>query len=116
VPPPPWEIVLHEKCEEWLDTEPDEVAEAIATALVPLRERGPSLGRPLVDTLKGAPIPNLKELRVQVGGRPYRILFAFDPSRRAVLLVGGDKGTDEKRWYEVHIPIAVERAKHHGIG
>jgi hypothetical protein len=50
----------------------------------------------------------MKELRVQHDGNPYRILFAFDPQRQAVLLIGGSKGGD-KRWYEKNIPIADRR-------
>ena len=46
----------------------------------------------------------------------WRILFAFDRKRRAVLLVGGNKGPTGKRWYDVNVPIAVQRAKRHGIG
>ena len=73
-----------------------------------LEEQGPSIGRPYVDTIKGSDLPNMKELRVQHAGLPYRILFAFDPKRQAVLLVGGNK-TEDKRWYEINIPIADKR-------
>ena len=47
----------------------------------------------------------MRELRVQHEGRPYRILYAFDPRRCAILLIGGDK-TSDKRWYDVHVPVA----------
>jgi len=70
-----------------------------------LEQRGPVLGRPHVDTIRGSRHPNMKELIVQHAGRPYRVLFAFDPRRCAILLIGGDK-TGNDRWYEEHIPIA----------
>jgi hypothetical protein len=73
-----------------------------------LEEQGASLGRPYADTIKGSTLTNMKELRVQHDGNPYRILFVFDPQRQAVLLVGGNKGGD-KRWYEKNIPIAERR-------
>ncbi len=73
-----------------------------------LEEQGALLGRPYVDTIKGSAFTNLKELRVQHDGNPYRILFAFDPQRQAVLLIGGNKGGD-KRWYEKNIPTADRR-------
>ena len=66
------------------------------------------MGRPYADTIKGSTFTNMKELRVQHDGNPYRILFVFDPQRQAVLLVGGNKGGD-KRWYEKNIPIAERR-------
>lgn len=47
----------------------------------------------------------MHELRIQHAGRPYRVLYAFDPKRAAILLIGGDK-TGHKRWYEVHVPLA----------
>jgi hypothetical protein len=75
-------------------------------------EHGPNLRRPYADTLKGSKISNLKELRVQHKGDHYRILFAFDPKREALLLVGGDK-TGDKRWYDKMIPLAEKIfAKH----
>jgi hypothetical protein len=73
-----------------------------------LEEQGASLGRPYVDTIKGSAFTNMKELRVQHDGNPYRILFAFDPQRQAVLLIGGNKRGD-KRWYEKNIPIGDRR-------
>lgn len=73
---------------------------------------GPSLGRPHVDGVKGSGFGNMKELRVQVAGKPWRILFAFDPIRGAVLLLGGDK-TGDARWYKVHVPIADARFRRH---
>jgi hypothetical protein len=77
-----------------------------------LKQEGPLLGRPYVDTIQGSQYPNLKELRVQHAGEPWRILFAFDPIRQAIVLVGGNK-TGDKRWYKKNIPIAEQRfAKH----
>lgn len=62
--------------------------------------------------LGGARHSNMKELIVQHAGRPYRILFAFDPRRCAILLIGGDK-TGSERWYEDHIPIADQLYDEH---
>ena len=66
---------------------------------------GPLLGRPHADTLRGSRISNMKELRIQHDGRPYRVLFAFDPRRSAMLLIGGDK-TGNDRWYQEYVPKA----------
>ena len=77
-----------------------------------LQLEGPLLGRPYVDTLKGSQYPNLKELRVQHRGEPWRIFFAFDPLRQAIVLVGGNK-TGDKRWYEKNMPIAENRFAQH---
>lgn len=77
-----------------------------------LRTNGPQLGRPYADTVNGSEYKNMKELRVQIDGNPWRVLFAFDPRRCAILLVGGNKGGD-KRWYKTHIPIADQRFKRH---
>jgi len=87
--------------------------ELLAHALL-LREFGPSLGRPTVDTLNGSRYPNLKELRFTWAGEVWRVAFAFDPARQAVLLVGGDKaGGDQKRFYKWLISMADERYGKH---
>lgn len=70
-----------------------------------LEQRGPALGRPHVDSVKGSKHSNMKELIVQHAGRPYRVLFALDPRRCVILLIGGDK-TGNKRWYEEYVPVA----------
>jgi hypothetical protein len=67
----------------------------------------PTIGN-VIDTLKASAFKNLKELRIQYQGEPWRILFAFDPKRQAILLVGGNK-TGNDRWYQKNIPIAEER-------
>ena len=107
-----WEVRLDEDFAAWLD----ELAEGERTEILAharlLQERGPQLGRPYVDTVKGSDYSNMKELRVQIAGDPWRILFAFDPRRAAILLVGGNKA-GEKRWYETQIPIADERFRRH---
>ena len=61
-----------------------------------------------MDTVNGLVFMNMKELRIRIGGDLWRVLFAFDPRRCAILLVGGNKGSD-KRWYKTHIPIADQR-------
>ena len=107
-----WDVQFDEKFAAWLDGQDEAVADAILKMAGLLAEYGPGLGRPRVDTIVGSEFQNMKELRVQVGGDPWRILFAFDPKRSAILLVGGNKGGD-KRWYKRHIPIADERFRRH---
>ena len=70
-----------------------------------LRQLGPGLPRPHADTLKGSKHPNMKELRTQHKGRPLRTMFAFDPRRCAILLIGGNK-TGDNRFYDKMIPLA----------
>jgi hypothetical protein len=77
-----------------------------------LRQHGPQLGRPHVDTLEDSAFSDLKGLRVQFRGDPWRILFAFDPRRAAILPVGGNKRGDRRR-YKKHLPIADERFRRH---
>ncbi|MCZ4071505.1 type II toxin-antitoxin system RelE/ParE family toxin [Micrococcus sp. H39-S4] len=75
---------------------------------------GPTLDRPLVDTLTGSRHKNLKELHPGSSGRSeIRILFAFDPRRQAILLVAGDKAGAWKKWYATNIPLAEERLDAH---
>jgi hypothetical protein len=69
-----------------------------------LEERGPALGRPYADTLARSRHANMKELRPPEGN--IRILFAFDPRRSAILLLGGDKTNTWSAWYERMIPLA----------
>lgn len=108
-----WDIRLVDEVVVWYERlvrgEP-ESAELVTAAIDLLEEHGPALGRPLVDTLEGADLPNLKELRPGSRGRSeIRILFAFDPERRAVLLVAGDKAGRWRDWYRRNIPIAEQR-------
>lgn len=70
-----------------------------------LEERGPNLGFPHSSGINGSKHSQMRELRTQHEARPYRTLYAFDPRRSAILLIGGDK-TGNDRWYEVNIPIA----------
>lgn len=72
-----WEIVFHREFEEWFFDQAAEVQASIGMVLDVLEEQGAGLGRPYVDTLKGSAYKNMKELRVQHDGSPYRILFAF---------------------------------------
>ena len=79
-----------------------------------LAEFGPNLGRPTVDTLKGTSHANMKEMRFNWMRDVWRVAFAFDPKRQAVLLVGGDKsGADQKRFYRRLISVADKRYSQH---
>jgi hypothetical protein len=101
-----WDVEVSDEFAEWYAALDEEEGESVDTSVDTLVEYGPMLGRPDVDTLKGSRYPNMKELRVQHQGRPIRILFAFDPRRRAYLILGGDKTGDDK-WYET----AIRRAE-----
>ncbi|GAB6089538.1 type II toxin-antitoxin system RelE/ParE family toxin [Spirochaeta dissipatitropha] len=86
---------------DWFIAQESPVQEAVRAYVKLLLEKGPSLGRPYVDTLKGSKYPNLKELRVQAGGRKYRIVFIFTGERVCLLLIGDVKGgAEDKRFYK----------------
>jgi hypothetical protein len=109
-----WTVEFHSDVEPWADglTQPDK--EALLAAIHVLEDGGPTLGRPLVDTIVGSRHANMKELRPGSTGRSeVRLLFAFDKARTAIMLVGGDKSGDWKRWYETNIPIADDRLDEH---
>jgi hypothetical protein len=108
-----WEIVLLEPVDTWFlklcESDPDTAA-LVEQAIDRLAIAGPSLGRPLVDTLEHSSLRNLKELRPGSRGRSeIRILFVFDPGRQAILLVAGDKAGRWSRWYQEAIPLAERR-------
>lgn len=110
----PWMVDFHPACEVWANDLEQPDAEALLAAVRVLRDQGPNLGRPLVDTVKGSRHPNMKELRPGSTGRTeVRVLFAFDRKRKAILLVGGDKSGDWQRWYGTNIPIADARLDEH---
>jgi len=107
-----YEVEYTDEFGDWWDTLSVDEQESVRHGVQLLQVHGPALGRPHVDTLKGSNFPNMKELRVQQSGRPYRVLFAFDPRRSAILLLGGDK-TGNARWYEENIPKADALYAHH---
>jgi hypothetical protein len=108
-----WEVNV-EFAGSWLPELDQDSFELVVAALELLQERGPQLGRPLVDTVKTLRHKNMKELRPGSKGRSeLRVLFAFDIERNAVLLVAGDKSQSWKKWYSVNIPIADNRLDEH---
>jgi hypothetical protein len=97
-------VELTDEAERWFLALSATDRRRIAVALDALAEVGPSLGRPLVDTIRGSRHSNMKELR-SVGGH-LRALFAFDPRRTAIVLLGGNKADDWVGWYERSVPRA----------
>jgi hypothetical protein len=105
-----WEVVFHEEFDEEFKALDEELQNELLAHAILVRDFGPNLGRPTVDTLKGSTHANMKELRFDWEGEAWRVAFAFDPMRRAVLLVGGDKaGVDKKRFYKRLVVVADER-------
>ncbi len=100
--------------EEWMFELSEDDYDLVIAAIEVLQREGPALGRPLVDTLVGSRHRNMKELRPGSSGRSeVRMLFAFDPRRRAIMLVAGDKSGSWKRWYIKNIRIADVRFDEH---
>jgi hypothetical protein len=109
-----WEIRFHEEFHAEYLRWPTALQDALLSLLGKLRVFGPSLGRPGVDTLKGSTFTNMKELRVDAEGGVWRVAFAFDPARRAILLTGGNKtGVSKDRFYQALIRIADRRYTQH---
>jgi hypothetical protein len=108
-----WEIDLS-RIMHWLEALDQKSYEQDVAALEILEDRGPSLGRPLVDRIESSRHNNMKELRPGSSRTSkLRALFAFDPERRAVFLVAGDKFGEWKAWYKENVPIADDLFDEH---
>ncbi len=99
-----WEVEYTDEFGAWFSTLSRAERRMVFGAVERLEEEGPTLGRPFVDTLQGSLYANMKELRPRGGN--LRILFAFDPRRVAILLLGGDKSGQWQEWYDEAIPVA----------
>jgi hypothetical protein len=100
-----WEVEYTDEFEEWWNDLHDSIQDEIDRAVRLLEARGPTLPFPHSSDIRGSKHGNMRELRVQIGGEPYRIFYAFDPRRAAILLVGGNKGGDDQ-FYARMVPIA----------
>lgn len=99
-----WTVVMTDVARGWFASLSKRDRKRIADAMEELRRSGPMLGRPTADRIRSSRHHNMKELR-SVGGH-LRALYAFDPRRRAIVLLGGDKSGDWSGWYERNVPRA----------
>jgi hypothetical protein len=109
-----WIVQFEEEFEPEFDALPVDVQDILLAKATLLEKFGPELGRPLVDTLQGSEYPNLKELRFKAVDGVWRLAFAFDPLRCAILLVTDDKsGVSQTRFYKQLIRTAERRFTNH---
>lgn len=112
-----WEVIVVEPALSWLhDLRKNDRSTLIqiSQAITALQREGPALGRPLVDSVRGSRIANLKELRPgSCGSSEVRLLFVFDVHRRAVFLVGGDKAGNWQGWYQHAVALAEQAYEDH---
>jgi len=95
-----WEIEFTDEFGQWWNGLTEDAQDDVSFGVNLLREHGPALTRPDADTVRGSDFPNMRELRVQHEGRPYRVLYAFNPRRTGILLIGGDKTRNPRRYQE----------------
>jgi hypothetical protein len=100
-----WDVEVTDEFKAWWNglTEAEHIS--VERAVLLLEEHGPRLPFPYSSKVRGSRHAAMRELRVQHQGRPYRVLYIFDPRRVALLLLGGDKTSDD-RWYEKNVPLA----------
>jgi hypothetical protein len=109
-----WNIDFHPDFYAEFIELPDEVRLELLAKVALLEVFGPNLKRPHVDTLNGSTYTNMKEIRFQAADGVWRVAFAFDPRRSAILLIAGDKsGSSEKRFYRQLIETADSRFNDH---
>ena len=100
-----WNVEYTDDFGKWWAGLSESEQESLDVSVRLLEDRGPSLGFPHSSGINGSRHGHMRELRTQHDGRPLRTLYAFDPRRSVILLIGGDK-TGDGRWYDTHIPIA----------
>ena len=100
-----WDVEYTDELDLWWSSLDESEQESVSASVGLLEVLGPNLGFPHSSGINGSRHEHMRELRIQHRGRPYRVLYAFDPRRSAILLLGGDK-TGDDRWYVVNIPVA----------
>ena len=100
-----WDVEYTDEFGEWWESLAEDEQESLDASVRLLEARGPMLGFPHSSGINGSAHGHMRELRTQHGGRPLRTLYAFDPHRSAILLIGGDK-TGNDRFYDQFIPVA----------
>ena len=109
-----WTVELHPLFAEEFKAFSEAVQDELLAEVVLLEKYGPQLSRPHADTLNGSKHNNMKELRFKAEGGVWRTAFAFDPERKAILLVSGDKsGGSERQFYKQLIKKADDRFDDH---
>lgn len=107
-----WEVEYTDTFEAWWNRLDENEQDSVAVSVVLLEKRGPYLSFPYSSGIEQSKHTHMRELRVQHKGNPYRILYAFDPRRVAILLIGGNK-VGNNRWYEEFVPIADKLYEEH---
>lgn len=100
-----WLVEYTDEFGAWWDTLTEVEQISVDAHVRKLEQRGPNLPFPYSSGIDGSRHAHMRELRVQSGGKPFRVFYAFDPRRRAILLIGGNK-TGDKRFYDHVIPVA----------
>ena len=100
-----WEVEYTDEFEEWWNALDEKLQDKLAASVNLLQQKGPALDYPHSSKVYNSRHANMRELRTQAGGHPLRTLYAFDPRRCAILLIGGDK-TGIDNWYEIYVPKA----------
>ena len=109
-----WKAYFHNDFRVEFNNLSEGVQDALLMHVRTLQQYGPTLGRPLVDTLNGSKFSNMKELRFKVKGAIWRFAFAFDVERSAIVLVGGNKrGMKQEKFYKNLISTADRRFEEH---
>jgi hypothetical protein len=107
-----YEVEYTDEFEMWWDSLAAEEQRSVRAGVELLTQFGPHLRHPQSSGIHGSRHGHMRELRIQHAGRPYRILYAFDPQRTAILLIGGEK-TGDDRWYDRFVPYADELYDQH---
>lgn len=107
-----WEVEFTDEFGRWWETLTEDQQDDVAYSVGLLAELGPALGFPHSSKVNVSRYSQMRELRTQSAGRPLRTLYAFDPLRTAMLLIGGDK-TGDDRWYERFVPVADRLYEQH---
>ena len=107
-----WDVEYTNEFGQWWDSLTLEEQRSITAGVGLIEEHGPTLVFPYSSGVQGSRHQNMRELRVQIGGRPIRVFYAFDPRRSAILLIGGDK-TGDSRFYIRYVPIADDLYDEH---
>jgi len=100
-----WEVEYTDEFGDWWRTLDESEQDSIAVSVTLLEQKGPSLPYPYSSNITTSRHSHMRELRIQHKGNPYRVLYAFDPRRTAILLIGGKK-VGHDRWYDEYVPIA----------